>query len=109
MTCDRYSLDQLGVLFQVKLIDCLSDTPFDVSDVSAVSIVFYKPDGTRFEKPATLVEDPDNLSEFFIQYHNTTPEDSILDLRGAWEYAGAAVLSTSDNLQTSQRKVFWVT
>lgn len=109
MVCDQYSLDQLGVKFEVKLIDCESDTPFDTGDIVSQTIVFYKPDGTKFSKVATLVEDlPDNPGEFLIQYINTTPEESILDLIGSWEYAGAAILTTGDNLQSSQRKIFWV-
>lgn len=109
MTCNKYSLNQLGVLFQIKLIECTSGTPFDVDDIDTVSIIFYKPDGIRFEKPATLVEDlPDNSGEFFIQYHNTTDEESIFDLIGSWEFAGAAVLTNGDNLEANVRTVFWV-
>jgi len=104
----KFSLDQLGVIFQVKLTDCVTELPSDVSDVVSQTIVFYKPDGTEFSKTASLVADPDNAGQFFIQYQNTSPEASILDLLGNWEYAGAVVLNTSDHLQTSERTVFWV-
>lgn len=104
-----FSLDQNGVLFRVKLIDCISDTPFDTDDVDTVSIIFYKHNGESFSKVAELKEDDTTAGEFYITYQNTFPEESILDLRGQWEYSGAAVLkTTSDNLQTSQRQVFWV-
>jgi len=104
-----FALDHLGAKFQVKLVDCVSDDNIDVSNVVEQFIVFYKPDGTRFEKTATLVEEPAASGNFFITYTNTTPEtESILDLIGSWEYAGKVKLSTNDEFQTSERFVFWV-
>jgi len=105
-----FSLNHLGAKFQVKLVDCVSDANIDVSLVDEQFIVFYKKeDGTRFEKTATLVEDPASSGNFFITYTNTTPEtESILDLIGKWEYAGKVKLSTSDEFETSERFVFWV-
>jgi len=101
-----FALDHLGAKFQVKLTDCVSGDDIDTSDVAASFIVFYKPDGTRFEKTATLVEDN---GDFFITYTNTDPEtESILDLIGSWEYAGKVKLNTNDEFQTSGRFVFWV-
>jgi len=104
-----FSLNHLGAKFQVKLVDCVTDVNIDVSLVTEQFIVFYKPDGTRFEKTATLIEDPEFSGNFFITYTNTTPEtESILDLIGSWEYAGKVKLSTSDEFETSERFVFWV-
>lgn len=113
---DIFSLDQLGVRFTVKLIDCISDTLFDVSDVEPGStfIKFYKPDGSSFQKAAILIPDPENIDEFIIEYINGNdgipPETvSILDDNTShWEYAGGGVLTNGDNFQTSQRKVIWV-
>jgi len=104
-----FDLDHLGAQFQVKLVDCVSGDDIDVSSVVEQFIVFYKPDGTRFEKTATLVEEPESSGEFFITYVNTTPEtESILDLVGNWEYAGKVKLVNNDEFQTSERFVFWV-
>lgn len=104
-----FDLNHLGAKFQVKLTDCISGGPIDTSDVEEQFIVFYKPDGTRFEKTATLVEDPLYSGFFFITYENTTPEtESILDLIANWEYAGKVRLTDNDEFQTSQRFVFWV-
>lgn len=103
-----HALDQLGVKFKVKVQDCVTDTPFDENDITDQMIVFYKPDGTRFEKQAILIADPLNAGTSFVQYQNTTPETSILDLTGEWEYAAIITLVSTDTAQTSQRQVLWV-
>ncbi len=104
-----FSLDHLGAKFQVKLTDCVSDENINISLVVEQFIVFYKPDGTRFEKTATLIEEPVASDDFFITYTNTDPEtESILNLVGKWEFAGKVKLNTDDQFQTSQRFVFWV-
>ena len=103
-----FALDHFGATFQVKLTDCVSGDNIDTADVVEQFIVFYKPDGTRFEKTATLIEDPIASGNFFITYTNTTPEtESILDL-SSWEYAGKVKLTNDDEFQTSERFVFWV-
>jgi len=103
-----HAIDQLGVKFKVKVNDCLTDTAFPEDDIIDQFIVFYKPDGTRFVKQAVLVADPMNIGTSFVQYQNTTPEASILDLIGEWEYAAEITLNSTDTAQTSQRQVFWV-
>ncbi len=104
-----FALDHLGAKFEVKLVDCVTSVNIDISLVTEQFIVFYKPDGTKFEKTATLVEDPPSGGDFFITYTNTSPEtESILDLIGNWEYAGKVKLSTNDEFQSSERFVFWV-
>lgn len=104
-----FALDHFGAKFQVKLVDCVSVTNIDTSDVLEQFIVFYKPDGTRFEKTATLEEEPAASGNFFITYTNTIPEtESILDLVGNWEYAGKVKLTDNDEFQTSDRFLFWV-
>ena len=104
-----FALDHFGAKFQVKLVDCVSGANIDTADIVEQFIVFYKPDGTRFEKTATLEEEPAASGEFFITYMNTSPETvSILDLIGNWSYAGKVKLNTDDEFQTSQRFVFWV-
>ena len=104
-----FALNHFGAKFQVKLTDCVDDSNFDTSDVAEQFIVFYKPDGTRFEKTATLVEDPPSSGDFFITYTNTAPEtESILDLIGNWNYAGKVKLNTNDEFSTSEKFVFWV-
>jgi len=103
-----HSLDQLGIKFKVKVQDCVTDTPFDPNDIISQRIVFYKPDGIRFEKDAVLVIDTAAPTEKFVQYQNTSPEASILDLIGSWEYAAEITLTSTDIAQTSQRQVFWV-
>jgi len=183
---EMYSLDQGGVKLQIRVKDCVDDAFFDTSNISSQKMIFYKPNGTSFEKTATLVEDPANPSqeitltnivgdgiedtitvtvpntallkegelmsisdttnfnstnkpitivtsttftyelgtvgsttaetsgtvttqgEKLITYHNTSPETSIWDLTGQWEYAAELTLSTSDVAQTSQRVVAWV-
>lgn len=104
-----FALNHFGAKFQVKLTDCVSGVDIDTSDVAEQFIVFYKPDGTRFEKTATLVEEPASSGFFFITYTNTDPEtESILDLVGNWEYAGKVKLNNNDEFQTSDRFLFWV-
>ena len=46
--------------------------------------------------------------EKLLNYQNTTPEASILDQVGKWEFAGRVVLTNSDGFPTSSRFVFWV-
>lgn len=103
-----HALDQLGVKFKVKVQDCVTDTVFDADDIIDQRIVFYKPNGIRFEKQAVLVVDTLAPTEKFVQYQNTSPEASILDLRGNWEFAAEITLTSTDIAQTSQRAVFWV-
>jgi len=103
-----YSLNQEGVKFRIKVIECVTDTAFDESSITDQKIIFYKPDGTRFEKQAVLVADPSNPGTSFVQYQNTSPEESILDLIGEWEYAAEITLISTDVAQTSQRRVAWV-
>ena len=104
-----FDLNHLGAQFQVKLTDCVDDSDLDTADVIEQFIVFYKPDGTSFEKTATLIEEPAASGDFFITYTNTTPEtESILDLIGKWEFAGKVKLVNDDTFQTSQRSIFWV-
>ncbi len=104
-----FALNHFGAKFQVKLVDCVSGVNIDTSDVAEQFIVFYKPDGTSFEKTATLVEDPPSSGNFFVTYTNTSPEtESILDLIANWEYAGKVKLNSDDEFQTSGRFIFWV-
>lgn len=105
----RFSLNQMGALFKVKVTDCTQGTAIDPSNITDQKIVFYKPDGTRFEKPAVLVVDPQNPTESFVQYQNTTPEESIFDLIDRWEYDAEITLIPGNTVETSQRRVFWVT
>lgn len=98
-----------GGRFLAKIIDCQAVQPFNLTDVVDQFIVFYKSDGTRFEKQGIIIEDlPDNPGEFFIQYVNDLPEESILDLRGKWEYTGKVELNTGDFAEASTTIVFWV-
>ena len=103
-----FAKDFLGARFRVKLVDCLSGANVDVSQVVDQFIVFYKPDGLRFEEQATLVEDPVSSGDFFIQFTNSAPADSILDQVLKWEYAGRVVLSSGDSFESAERFVFWV-
>lgn len=101
-----FALNHLGVTFRAKLVDCVSGKNINLGTVAEQFIVFYKPDGTRFEKTATIV----NLdANDFISYTNTTPEtESILDLIGKWEYAGKVKLDDGDEFESPERFVFWV-
>lgn len=103
-----FTFGQLTTTWEVKLINCISDTPFDVSQIDTVSIVFTKNDGIVFSKDATLITDPQVPADKLIQYRNLPPELSILDLTGSWTYAGAGVLLDGGNFRTSEKKVFWV-
>ncbi len=106
---NQFALNFLGVEWEIKLLDCVDKTNFNVTDVSDQQIVFYKPDGTQLIKQALLVEDPDNAEIKYIKYRNTAPETkSILDLLGKWEFAGMVQLLSNDSFQTSQRSIFWV-
>lgn len=106
---ERFTLDQLGTTWKVKLIDCISDQVVSTANIDTVSIEFTKNDGVKISKDATLEEDlPDNPGEFFIQYRNIPPEVSILDLLGDWTYQGAGVLIDGSNFKTSERRIIWV-
>lgn len=104
----RFTLNQLTIDYEVKLIDCISNTPFDVSDIATVSIVFTKYNGITFSKDATLITDPEVPADKLIQYRNNPPQLSILDLLGSWSYQGAGILNDGGNFRTSERKIFWV-
>ena len=103
-----HKLNQEGVKFRVKVIDCLVNTAFDRNDITDQKMIFYKPNGTRFEKQAALVVDTVTPTESYVQYLNTSPEASILDLKGEWEYAAEITLVSTDTTETSQAQVFWV-
>ena len=103
-----FTQDQLTVTYEVKLINCSSNTPFNTSDIATVSVVFTKPDGTKLVKAATLVVDTQNPGQFFIQYRNIPPETSILDLLGGWSYAGAGTLIDGGSFVTNEKQIFWV-
>ena len=100
-----FRLGDLGITFRVKLVDCALDMDFDVSTVVDQFIIFKKPDGTKLEKQAILVEDPISSGIFFLQFTNITL--SILDLIGNWSYAGK-VITDSGNVFTSASVLFWV-
>ena len=104
----KFALNANGIRYRVKLVDCLTGTNRDVSDVTDQFIRFYRPDGTSFDKQATKVEDPPSSGIFFINYLNTDPEASILDQVGDWEYSGVVTLSTGDIFESAERKVIWV-
>jgi len=101
-----FSLDQEDIKIQIKVIDCVTDIPFGVLDIIDQKIIFYKPNGLRLDKQASLVEDTENLGEFFVQFQGEIP--SFLDLIGSWEYAAEIQLFNNAITQTSQRVVFWV-
>lgn len=182
-----FALNHFGATFQGKLTNFLKEADISFALISDQFIVFYKPDGTRFEKQATLDVDPVNPSQIItltnivgdgiedtitvtipntallktgelmsisgttnfnvsnkkitivdgtkftyklgttgsvaaegtgtvttegeklVTYQNTTPDPvSILDVRGKWEYAIRAVLTSSDDFETRDRSVFWV-
>lgn len=109
MMAIRFSLNQMGALFKVKVTDCTQGTAINPANITDQKIVFYKPDGTRFEKTAVLVVDPQNPTESFVQYQNSTPEESIFDLIDRWEYDAEITLIPGNTVETSQRRVFWVT
>ena len=102
-----FTLNQEGALFKVKVTDCTSDTAITPANISDQKIVFYKPDGTRFEKTAVLVVDTQNPAESFVEYQDPTGT-SILDQRGSWQYDAEITLIPGNIVETSQRRVFWV-
>lgn len=104
----QFTLDQLGIIFRVKLTDCISSTPVTTANISSQSIEFTRPDGSKFSKPATLLADVANPGEFFLQYRNIPPESSILNQIRDWTYQGAGILTDGSNFKTSERKIFWV-
>lgn len=108
MMAVTFSLNQQGALFKVKVIDCTQGTVINKDNITDQKIVFYKPDGTRFEKAAVLVIDPQNPTQSFVQYQNTTPEASIFDQIDRWEYDAEITLIPGNTVETSQRRVFWV-
>jgi len=104
----KFALNFLGARFRVKLVDCLTGLNVNVGSVVSQDIVFYRPDGTSFAKAASLVEDPIASGNFFINYLNTSPEKTILDQVGDWEFAGRVVLASGDDFDSAERFVFWV-
>ncbi len=182
-----FAKGHLNATFRVKLKDIMRGADIDVSLINDQFIVFYKPDGTNFQKQATLDADLTNPSqvipivnivgdgiedkitvtiantnvlkdgelmtisgtvnfnitnkpitivdgtkftyllgtvgnvaaesvgdvttqgEKLVTYQNTTPEVSILDNIGKWEFAGKVTLTNNDEFPTSDRAIFWVT
>lgn len=103
-----FSLDQMGALFRVKVTDCTNNTVIDKDNISDPKIVFYKPDGTRFEKEAVLVIDSENLTESYVEYQNTLEVSILDDNTSFWEFAAEVTLIPGNVVQTSQRQIFWV-
>ena len=95
-----YSLNDLGRIFDYTLP--LTITP---GDVLSQKIIFYKPDGTRFERIATRSVD-------VITYDNSSPDETILDMIGSWEYTAQVVLDNvpdpDDTFEVPERNIFWV-
>ena len=95
-----------------ELITISGTANFDVSK-KPVTIV----DATKFTYLLDLVgnttpETSGNVTtqgEKKVLYHNTTPEASILDEVGKWEYAVRVVLSNGDGFTTRDRGIFRVT
>jgi len=54
------TLEQSNVPFAVKLTDCDNDAIRNTSNIANQRIGFIKPDGTQFDKVATLEADPEN-------------------------------------------------
>ena len=50
MAARTIRLNNNAGLFQAKIIDCQAEQPFDLTDVVDQFIVFYRQDGTRYEK-----------------------------------------------------------
>lgn len=57
------TLNQSNVPFAVKLTDCDNDAVRNTANIAEQRIGFIKPDGTQFDKVATLVADPENPSQ----------------------------------------------
>lgn len=57
------TLNQSSVPFAVKLTDCDNDAIRNTSNITEQRIGFIKPDGTQFDKVATLEADPENPSQ----------------------------------------------
>ena len=108
MVATKFALNFLGARFRVKLVDCLTGLNVNVASVVSQKIVFYRPDGTDFAEVATLVEDPISSGDFFINFLNTTPQKSVLDQVGDWEFAGRVTLASGDSFDSAERFVFWV-
>lgn len=102
-----YSLNQQAVKIQIKVKDCVSDSTFDMSDVTSQKIIFYRSDGTSVEKTATLIADTENAGEFFVQYI-ITGADTVLNLRGLLQYTAILTLNGGSIAQLSQRRNAWV-
>ena len=58
-----FSLNHLNATFSAKVRNIVKNADFDTSLIASQFIVFYKPDGTRFEKQATLEADEVNPSQ----------------------------------------------
>ena len=58
-----FALNHLNSTFSAKLRDFLKASDIDNTLITDQFIVFYKPDGTRFEKQATLEADEVNPSQ----------------------------------------------
>ncbi len=57
------TLNQSNVPFAVKLTDCGDGSIRNVSNIADQRIGFIKTNGLQFDKPATLVADPENPSQ----------------------------------------------
>lgn len=102
---ETFRLNNLGILFRVKLVDCKLDEDFDTDNVVDQFIIFEKPDGTKLVMPATLVEDPNGSGIFFIEFIDT---NGILDLIGNWSYTGKIITTSPAQELTSASVIFWV-
>ncbi len=102
----RYKKGDIGIQFASSLKNCADDSNF-TKTLENQWIVFYKPNGVRVEKEASVeVIDSDDV----IVYLNDT-EPSILDVTGAWEYAPKikyVVSGKTKTIESAQSVLFWV-
>ena len=105
------TIPNTALLKDGELMSITGTTNFNVTNKS-ITIV----DATKFtyllgsvgSTTPEVVGTVTTQGEKLITYQNTTPEATILDEIGKWEFAGKVDLSNSDEFPTSDRFVFWV-
>ena len=88
MTCGIH-IGDTGTQFRVTVHDCNS-VAVDISDATAKTIIFKKPDGSTLTKPASFITDG---SDGLIKY---TAVSGDLDAIGAWKIQAHVVTPSGE-------------
>lgn len=88
-----FAIGQLGVVFNPRLYNSLTLSAVDLTNAAAVVIEFERPDGTTFEKTATIDSPP---TSGLVTYENNSPDASVFEQAGELRFRIRATFTDGD-------------